>query len=120
MSNESLSECDVFIAGDTGPLHIAAAMGINTVALFGPTDPELLKPISSENAQHITIWKKPYCSPCYTPVTASDRNNPKYWRGNTFICHTGTHICMKSILVEEVVSSVELIESIKKIKSNIQ
>ena len=112
MSNEDLSLCDVFISGDTGPLHIAAAMGINTVSLFGPTDPELLKPLSSEENQNIVIWKKPYCSPCYTPVTAADRSNPKYWRGNTFICHTGTHICMKSISVEEVVSSINTINKL--------
>jgi len=29
----------IFIGGDTGPLHLAAAMGIPVVAIFGPTDP---------------------------------------------------------------------------------
>lgn len=29
----------LFIAGDTGPLHLAAALGVPTVAIFGPTDP---------------------------------------------------------------------------------
>lgn len=108
MSNDLLSVCDIFLAGDTGPLHIAAAMGVNTVALFGPSDADLLKPRGDSAAHHL-IWKKPYCSPCYTPVTASDRSNPKYWRNGAFICHTGTYICMKSITIEEVVSSVKQI-----------
>ena len=29
----------LFIGGDTGPLHLAAALGIPVVAIFGPTDP---------------------------------------------------------------------------------
>jgi heptosyltransferase-1 len=29
----------LFVAGDTGPLHLADALGAPTLALFGPTDP---------------------------------------------------------------------------------
>ena len=29
----------LFVAGDTGPLHLAGALGVPTLALFGPTDP---------------------------------------------------------------------------------
>jgi heptosyltransferase-1 len=42
----------IFIGGDTGPLHLAAALGIPTVALFGPTDPVRTGPFS---AQAITL-----------------------------------------------------------------
>ena len=35
-----LRRASIFIGGDTGPLHLAAALGVPTVALFGPTDPE--------------------------------------------------------------------------------
>ena len=35
-----LSRCRMLISGDTGPLHIAAALGIPSLALFGPSDPE--------------------------------------------------------------------------------
>ena len=29
----------LFIGGDTGPMHLAAALGVPVVAIFGPTDP---------------------------------------------------------------------------------
>ena len=32
-------ECALFVAGDTGPLHLADALGVKTLALYGPTDP---------------------------------------------------------------------------------
>ncbi|MBI3995509.1 MAG: glycosyltransferase family 9 protein [Nitrospirae bacterium] len=34
-----MKRCRLLITGDTGPLHIAAALGIQTVSLFGPSDP---------------------------------------------------------------------------------
>src|SRR5262249_33275368 len=34
-----IREASLFVAGDTGPLHLADALGVKTVALFGPTDP---------------------------------------------------------------------------------
>jgi heptosyltransferase-1 len=36
----ALARCaTLFVGGDTGPMHLAALMGVRTVALFGPTDP---------------------------------------------------------------------------------
>jgi lipopolysaccharide heptosyltransferase I len=34
------ASAEIFVGGDTGPLHLADAMGTRTLALFGPTDPE--------------------------------------------------------------------------------
>ena len=42
-----LRRVDLVIAGDTGPLHLAAALGIPVVALFGPTDPARTGPHSA-------------------------------------------------------------------------
>jgi ADP-heptose:LPS heptosyltransferase len=104
INNDIISCCDYFISGDTGSLHIAAAMDIPTLSLFGPSDPRLLAPGNNPDSgtRHIHIWKKTDCSPCYEPDSAIDKSNRKFWRSNEFICHTGTHICMKSITPEEV------------------
>ncbi len=39
----------LFIGGDTGPLHLAAAMGIPVIAIFGPTDPARNGPYGAKN-----------------------------------------------------------------------
>ncbi|MFH1097658.1 MAG: glycosyltransferase family 9 protein [Candidatus Desantisbacteria bacterium] len=53
--------CNIFISGDTGPLHIAVAMGTSTVSLFTSTIPELASPISGE---HRVIYKGICCDNC--------------------------------------------------------
>ncbi len=42
---ELLSCADAFLGNDSGITHLAAAMGIKTVAIFGPTDPKIYSPI---------------------------------------------------------------------------
>ena len=39
----------LFIGGDTGPLHLAAALGVPVVAIFGPTDPARNGPYSNKS-----------------------------------------------------------------------
>lgn len=104
---EDLLACDVFICGDTGLLHIAAAFEIPTIALFGPTAPIMYAPFQTSGTPHVHIWKKPWCSPCHTPETAIAKSNNKYWDGNTFKCFTGTLECMKAITEEEVFQNIK-------------
>jgi heptosyltransferase-3 len=42
---ELLSCADVFLGNDSGITHLAAAMGVKTIAIFGPTDPKIYSPI---------------------------------------------------------------------------
>ncbi|HTZ48173.1 MAG TPA: lipopolysaccharide heptosyltransferase II [Verrucomicrobiae bacterium] len=57
-----LSQCHLFLGNDSGAMHVAAAVGLPVVAVFGPTDPEGTAPVSP----HATIvQQKPYCSPCF-------------------------------------------------------
>ncbi len=42
-----LEQCDILVSGDTGPMHIAAAVGTRVVALFGAADPERTGPVGS-------------------------------------------------------------------------
>jgi ADP-heptose:LPS heptosyltransferase len=99
----AIALCSVFITNDTGALHIAASYGIPTLSIFGPSDPDILAPLNEPGLKkHHYVWKKPHCSPCWNPATSFNRKNKKYWKGNTFICNTGTHECIEKITVSEV------------------
>jgi heptosyltransferase-3 len=50
MANE-LVTADFFVGHDTGVTHLAAALGVPTVALFGPTDPVIWRPLG----EHVTV-----------------------------------------------------------------
>jgi heptosyltransferase-2 len=57
-----LSRCQLFVGNDSGAMHVAAAVGLPVVAVFGPTDPHGTAPIT---ARCTIIQEKPYCSPCF-------------------------------------------------------
>jgi len=57
-----LSRCDLLVTGDTGPLHMAIALGIPTVSIFGPTDPKRFGPLT---AGHIVLEREMDCRPCH-------------------------------------------------------
>jgi len=81
-----ISRCNLLIGNNSGPLHIATALGISTVSVMGPTDPVRWWPKGDKN---IVIRKDLPCSPC-----------------NRGICKE--HKCMKLITVEEVTEAVEV------------
>jgi len=56
---EILSVCDLLVSNDTGPAHIAAALGTKTLVIFGPTNPVTTQPWNSE-----IIRNGVECSPC--------------------------------------------------------
>jgi heptosyltransferase-2 len=56
-----LSVADALVTNDTGPAHIAAALGRPTLVIFGPTDPRTTRPFSQ--AAEI-IRRPPECAPC--------------------------------------------------------
>jgi heptosyltransferase II len=57
-----LSQCHLFIGNDSGAMHVAAAVGLPVVAVFGPTDPEGTAPVTPRCN---IVQQKPYCSPCF-------------------------------------------------------
>jgi heptosyltransferase II len=80
-----LKQCSLFLTNDSGPMHIAAALQVPLVALFGSTDPFVTGPY-----QHGTIIRKDNisCAPCFRRVCPIDFR------------------CMQRIEVDEVYSVI--------------
>jgi ADP-heptose:LPS heptosyltransferase len=64
-----LEQLSLFVTGDTGPMHLAAALGTPVVALFGPSDPARYGPLT-DRARVVTadLWCRP-CSRVRRPPT---------------------------------------------------
>jgi heptosyltransferase II len=76
-----LSQCHLFLGNDSGAMHVAAAVGLPVVAVFGPTDPEGTSPVTT---RYSIVQEKPYCSPCFLKRCPTD------------------HRCMKSVTADMV------------------
>ena len=57
-----LSCCQLFVGNDSGAMHVAAAVGLPVVAVFGPTDPHGTAPVTPRCT---VVQEKTYCSPCF-------------------------------------------------------
>jgi len=57
-----LSQCHLFLGNDSGAMHVAAAVGLPVVAIFGSTDPHGTAPVTPRSS---IVQEKPYCSPCF-------------------------------------------------------
>jgi heptosyltransferase-2 len=64
-----ISECDVLVTNDSGPMHIAYAVGTPLVAIFGSTSPELTGPVGEG---HAVIRTNIDCSPCFERTCGKD------------------------------------------------
>ena len=80
-----MQQASLVISGDSGPMHIAEAIGTPLIAIHGPTDPVLSGPINPKAVIRSDIW----CSPCYTTKGPAD-------------CRFYTTQCMKNIIPERV------------------
>lgn len=59
-----LSQCSVCVANDSGPMHIAAAVGTPTLGIFGPGEENIWFPYS-QNEGHIALRHDVACHPCH-------------------------------------------------------
>jgi heptosyltransferase-2 len=82
-----VSQCKLFLSNDSGLMHVAAAMKVPQVALFGSTDPRKTAPL---NERAVVIHPKQVnCTPCFKRTCPEDLE------------------CMKAITVDEVCSVTE-------------
>lgn len=59
-----LERAGLVVANDTGPMHIASALGVDTIALFGPTSPGITGPHGG--GRYSVIFRNKRCDvPCY-------------------------------------------------------
>lgn len=65
-----MKKCRLVVGGDTGPMHCAAAAGVPTLTLFGPTDAELIGPLGG-NAEY--LYPEYECTKCYSECNEKGR-----------------------------------------------
>lgn len=64
-----LARCRLAVAGDTGALHLAVALGKPVVGLYGPTSPRLTGPWGPRAT---VLWDNLFCGPCVRHPTCDD------------------------------------------------
>jgi len=84
-----LARCALVISGDSGPLHMAVALGRPTVSMYGPTDPVIYGPMAKPDQQAIVIRRGLWCSPCYNLLATAE-------------CPYGQPACMLDVTVDSV------------------
>jgi heptosyltransferase-2 len=89
-----MSLLDAFVTNDSGPMHIVAALGVPTVAIFGSTDATLTGPLGKKTA---VVGKEMECSPCF------ERE-----------CRLGHYKCLRDIGTDEVIRAVRGLLVLKK------
>ncbi len=91
-----LSLCTAYVANDSGPMHIAAAVGTPTIGLFGPGEENIWFPYTPAfpggSSKHIALRKDVPCHPCHLNVC--NRTGNEYME------------CMKLLSVNEVFNAV--------------
>lgn len=81
-----LSLCDGFAGNDSGSMHVAGAIGIPTVGLYGSTNPDRTGPLGPKTK---VLYHRIECSPCLQRT-----------------CRFGHYDCLKRIAAEEVAQAL--------------
>jgi heptosyltransferase-2 len=85
-----LSISSGFVGNDSGCVHLAGALGIPTVAIFGSTNPMRTGPVKTHSA---VIWHHLECSPCLART-----------------CRFGHYNCLREIKPKEILESLAALE----------
>lgn len=81
-----LKRADLVLSSDSGPAHLAAALGSPQVTIFGPTDPLVYAPL---NPKALVLRRDLPCSPCYDAQATAE-------------CRFGHVNCMRQLVPDEV------------------
>ncbi len=80
-----LQEMDLLVTVDSGPMHMAAALGVPVLALFGPTDPSRTGPYGP--GHRVLVVERVPCRPCFS---------------NT--CARGDFVCLQNLFPSRVLA----------------
>ena len=83
-----IAQCRLFVTNDSGLMHVAAALGVPLVAIFGSTDPQRTGPLGDQSR---ILYKPLPCGPCLKTQCPEDRK------------------CMSLISVDEVYEAAKQI-----------
>ena len=86
-----IERCGLFVGNDSGPLHLATAVGTPVVGLYGPTTPAIDGPLGP--TPRAVVYHGLDCSPCFV----GGRFRPTRWQAD----------CMLGITMDEVWNAVE-------------
>lgn len=95
-----MGRCAFFVSNDSGPMHMAAAMRVPTVSIFGPTNPVWVRPWG---VRHRVVRSGVPCSPCFTysPKPMKCRQN-------------GSYVCLSQLEVDQVFHAcIELLSELR-------
>jgi len=83
-----IASLDIFITGDSGPMHLAAAFQIPTITIFGPTNDQETSQWMNEKS--VIVKKDLKCQPCMKRI-----------------CPLKHHNCMKEIKAKDILTEVK-------------
>lgn len=90
-----IERCRLLVGNDSGPMHVAAALGVPVVAVFGPGDPGRTAPYVPAGAGRVEVVSRHYpCAPCRQAFFSECYPSP-----------AGKPMCLESVTVEEVVAA---------------
>lgn len=87
-----IKELKFLVSNDGGPLHMAVALGVRTVSIFGPVDDKVYGPYP-QNGNHIVVKTETPCRPCYENFRFPGCLNDKR--------------CLEEVTVDEVYEKVK-------------
>jgi len=93
---ELIRRSDLFIGSDSAPLHIAGAVGVPTIGIFGPTNPGFSAPVGK---LHHVVYHQLFCS--------AEIDRQYCSRNAGFTC--ATIDCMKMVKSQEIIKLIEQI-----------
>jgi heptosyltransferase-2 len=89
-----IGKCSLFLSNDSGLMHVAAAAGVRTIGIFGPTDHVRTAPRGRGN---LVVRRGISCSPCFSIRKV----------GQKIRCIHEKRICLTDLLPENVMDEIE-------------